>query len=216
MIKNVQVSKIHKTLWVILMLISGFVGMFFYQQMHQSSVFSPNQLHGTYIPPGRTVKPFVLQDTLNHDFKASDLVGHWTLLFFGFTQCHSICPTTMAELHKMNDILKNHAELKVFPKIYMISLDPERDTLQSLQQYVKGFDKDFIGALGKKSEIDALSQQLGIVYDTGTRQDGQIDHSGTITVINPAGEIAAFFTPPLQAQWMAEDMIVLMQHFANL
>ena len=192
------------------------MGLFYYHQTHQSTGFDPEQLHGTYIPPGRSVNHFSLEDTQKQAFKTSDLIGHWTLLFFGFTQCHSICPTTMAELHKMNDILKAHPDLKVLPRVYMISLDPARDTPQILQQYVQGFDRDFMGAIGTKSEIDALSQQLGIVYDTGTRQDGQIDHSGTITVINPAGEIAAFFIPPLQAQWMAEDMIVLMQHFANL
>lgn len=216
MLKELRPTQKQVTLVMILLVMGTFLGLFFYQKVHQVPPFNPEQLHGTYVPPGRSVISFRLQDTQNNPFRASDLIGHWTLLFFGFTQCHSICPTTMAELHRMYDILKRQQSLPSLPRVYMISLDPERDTLDILRHYVQGFDKDFMGALGSKQEIDALSQYLGIVYDTGPRHDGQIDHSGTITVINPAGEVTAFFTPPLQAQWMAKDMTILMQHFANL
>jgi protein SCO1/2 len=208
-------TMINFTLVSILLSISLILGVFVYQQFHQAKHFDPNSLHGTYVPPGRTFIAFHLTDTNNHSFQASNLVGHWSLLFFGFTQCHSICPTTMAELHKMNQILKSNIQTKGIPQVYMISLDPDRDTINSLNQYVKGFDTDFIGALGSKAMIDKLSQHLGIVYDSQPRKDGQIDHSGTITVINPAGEVAAFFTPPLNAQWMADDLVALMHQFVN-
>lgn len=216
MLKHLKPTQKQVTLAMILLVMGIFLGLFFYQKIHQIPPFNSENLHGTYVPPGRSMVPFKLEDTQQQTFKASDLIGHWTLLFFGFTQCRSICPTTMAELHKMYDILKQERSLKSLPKVYMISLDPAHDSLEKLRNYVQAFDKEFNGALGTKNEIDTLSQYLGIVYDTGPRQDGQIDHSGTITVINPAGEVAAFFTPPLQAQWMAKDMIVLMQHFANL
>jgi protein SCO1/2 len=198
------------TILALFLLVNIFVGLFVYQLLnHKAEKFDPSKLHGTYIPPGRALPSFVLKDTNGHDFKPSDLIGHWTLLFFGYTQCHSICPAAMAELHKMNTILHQSYQINPFPQVYMISLDPARDTVTSLGQYVHGFDKDFHGALGAEKMINTLSQQLGVVYDAQPKADGQIDHSGSVTVINPQGEVAAFFTPPLNAQLMAQDLEIL-------
>jgi protein SCO1 len=192
------------------MLSSILMGWVTYQYNHR-----PIELHGTLVAPMRDLKPFELIDTQHRPFNLTSFNGHWTILFFGYTQCRSICPTTMAELHKINTILKKSHHLNIPVQIVMISLDPKRDTEQSLGQYVKGFDTDFLGALGSKLTIDAMTQQLGVVYDTqaalGNNQtnDGQIDHSGTLTIINPEGKIVAFVTPPVAAQDVAEDLATL-------
>lgn len=202
------------TLLALFLLVNIVVGLFVYQLInHKSDKFDPEKLHGTFVPPGRGLPSFVLNDTNGGELKPSDFIGHWTLLFFGFTQCHSICPAAMAELHKMNTILHQSYQITPFPQVYMISLDPDRDTVTSLGQYVHGFDNDFHGALGSTKMINTLSQHLGIVYDSQPRADGQIDHSGSVTVINPQGEVAAFFTPPLNAQLMAQDLEMLSHQF---
>jgi len=194
----------------LVMLFSILLGWGTYQYNHR-----PIELHGTLVQPVRDLKSFELMDTQHHAFNLAALRGHWTILFFGYTQCRSICPTTMAELHKINTILKKSYHLNIPVQIVMISLDPQRDTEQSLGQYVKGFDADFLGALGSKSTIDAMTQQLGVVYDTqatlGNNQtnDGQIDHSGTLTILNPDGKVVAFVTPPVVAQDVAEDLATL-------
>jgi protein SCO1/2 len=194
----------------LVMLFSILMGWVAYQYNHR-----PIELHGTLVEPMRDLKPFELMDTQHHAFNLSAVKGHWTILFFGYTQCRSICPTTMAELHKINTLLKKSYHLNIPVQIVMVSLDPQRDTEQSLGQYVKGFDADFLGALGSKSTIDAMTQQLGVVYDTqaalGNNQanDGQIDHSGTLTIMNPEGKVAAFMTPPVVAQDVAEDLATL-------
>ena len=193
-----------------LMLLSILLGLVAYQY-HQR----PIELHGTLVEPMRELKPFELMDTEHHTFNLAALKGHWTILFFGYTQCRSICPTTMAELHKINTLLKKSHHFNIPVQIVMISLDPQRDTEQSLGHYVKGFDADFLGALGSKSTIDAMTQELGVVYDTqaalenNQTNDGQIDHSGTLTIINPEGKVVAFMTPPVVAQDVAEDLATL-------
>ncbi len=201
------------TLMGIVVLMSLVLGIFFFQQTHTHEKFDLTKLHGTYLPGGRPLPAFKLTSTEGKTLIPRDFLGHWSLLYFGFTQCHSICPAAMAELHKMNVILHHSANMKSYPQVFMISLDPARDTIASLGQYVKGFDNDFKGALGSAEMIRQLSRHLGIVYDSQPRKDGQIDHSGSITVINPAGEVAAFFTPPLNAQLMADDLELLSRYF---
>jgi protein SCO1/2 len=165
------------------------------------------------VQPGRTLASFQLNQTDGQVLSLSNLIGHWTIFFFGYTQCHSICPTTMDMLHKSYDILRKEG-VKNLPEMVMISLDGKRDSIETMKRYVQGFDKEFKGAIGPKKVINQLSQELGIVYDTQINsQDGQIDHSGTITVINPAGEVVAFFIPPMQAKDVAKDITTLMQSY---
>ena len=204
---------VRNTVVSIVLLMSMIVGGFVYQHIYAPTKFNPQELHATYLSPARPMPTFELTDITNHPLRPSHMIGQWSFLFFGFTQCHSICPATMAELHQMNDILRHSKDVKKLPVVYMISLDPSRDTPNSLKQYVKGFDKDFMGGLGAPTVIQSLTKELGVVYDTQLRQDGQIDHSGSVTVVNPAGEIVAFFTPPLHAQEMAEDFIKLSHQF---
>lgn len=201
------------TLWGIGLFIALILGVFTYQQHHPH--FDPNQLHGTYVPAGRAVLGFDLETTEGKPFKPSIFLGKWTILFFGYTQCRSICPLSMNALHQMHQHLKQVDGLGQLPQVYMISLDPKRDTKATLAQYVHGFDPNFIGVLGSAKVIRHLSNQLGIVYDTQMQKDGQIDHSGTVTVINPAGEVALFFTPPLNPEWMADDLKTLIQHYPS-
>lgn len=197
-----------------LMLLSLSLGWVTYQWQQQ-----PLSLHGTLLEPGRTLQAFHLNGTHQQVIDNKALKGQWTILFFGYTQCRSICPTTMAELHKINLLIKKSNQLHMPLQVVMISLDPQRDTIESLGQYVKGFDKDFIGALGPKATIDAMTQQLGVVYDTqvalGNQKtnDGQIDHSGSLTIINPEGFVVAFETPPLNAQDVADDLVTLDRKF---
>jgi len=207
-------TKLQWTLSLICLFIALLLGVFTYQQRQQPH-FNPNQLHGTYVPPGRELVGFDLTTTEGKRFKPSQLLGKWTILFFGYTQCRSICPVSMDALHRMHQILKQEKSLGQIPQVYMISLDPKRDTSASLAQYVHGFDRDFIGVLGASKVIRRLSNQLGIVYDTQMQKDGQIDHSGTVTVINPSGEVTLFFTPPLNPEWMADDLKILIRHYPS-
>lgn len=203
------------TLFALILLMSLFLGLFVYRVQQNSASLDTRVLHGTYIPPGRGLGSFNLKMTTGHSFQPSRLLGHWSLLFFGYTQCHSICPVTMANLHQMSQLIRQTQHLAISPQVYMISLDPKRDSLHSLSQYVHGFDKDFIGVLGDEAQIRQLSRELGVVYDAQIRADGQIDHSGTVAVLNPVGEVVLFFTPPLNPQWMAQDLLALMQYYPH-
>ncbi|MBA4697496.1 MAG: SCO family protein [Legionella sp.] len=179
---------------------------------HKSSLarhLDPTQFHGTFLEEPRSFKPFSLQSSENQPLTNDNLQGQWTFVFFGFTHCGYICPTSMAELNKMYQLIEKN-ETRPLPKVLMISVDPERDTLEKLHQYVKGFNPNFYGATGTETNLKQLTEEMGIAYvkvalPNTDPKNYDIQHSGAVILINPEGKLQAFFTPPLQADMLAKD-----------
>lgn len=171
------------------------------------------EFHGTLLDKPREVQSFALTGIDEKKFDNASLKGQWTMLFFGFTNCGSICPTTMAELGKMYRVLeKKH--VKHLPNVVMISVDPERDTLEKLQHYVKAFDPHFYGARGDDDAINAMTKEMGVAYAKialmGADQENyDIEHTGTVMLFNPKGKLSAFFTMPHYASLLAKDYLLL-------
>ena len=208
--KKTRPYYLKSTLVGLTFIMSFFLGLYVYQ--HQGPKI-PNLVHATPVKPGRMLSAFELKKTDGQPLNLSHLAGHWSLLFFGFTQCHSICPTTMGMMHQVYEKLRKDG-VSQRPEMIMISLDGERDTLETMRHYVMGFDKEFKGAIGSMPMIQQLTQELGVVYDTqSSKKDGQIDHSGSLALINPAGEVVAFFIPPMQAFDIAQDIETLTKNF---
>ena len=169
-----------------------------------------SKFHGTLLDKPREVQPFTLTGIDGAPFNQKSLNSHWTMMFFGFTRCGFICPTTMSELSKMYRALEGeHAS--PMPRIVMVSIDPARDDLQHLKQYVKAFHPDFYGARGSEEMTRAMTKALGIAYakvakdpNAPARED-DIEHTGAIMLFNPDGQLAAFFTTPHQAKILVED-----------
>jgi protein SCO1 len=147
-------------------------------------------------PPA--VQPLALTDHRGAPFTRERLEGHWTLAFFGFTSCTDICGPTMATLARMYRELKpaEQADLQVL----LITVDPARDTPQVLARYVTGFQPEFWGLTGEPAQLRklALEWQSGFEPATATGGDYQVEHSGNLVLINPAGELHAFLRPPFE------------------
>jgi protein SCO1/2 len=92
----------------------------------------------------------------------------------------------------------------------MISVDPSRDNPTRLKHFVTAFHPHFYAATGSPQQIQALSQPLGIAYSANTKTG--IEHSGSIIVLNPEGQVTAYLTPPHQAKLLAEDYRFLLTH----
>jgi protein SCO1/2 len=169
------------------------------------------QMSGTILPTPRALNAFTLTDDHNQPFTNQNLMGHWTFLFFGFTNCAHMCPMTMTTLKDMYGDLKQAKQS--LPQVVLISIDPQRDTVQRLHQFVTAFDPAFQGARGSEAQIEALSQELSILYmkvkaagqTQQQAQDYQIDHSGTLLLINPKGQLYAIFSMPHDAKQIAKD-----------
>ncbi|OGT62325.1 MAG: hypothetical protein A3E85_03680 [Gammaproteobacteria bacterium RIFCSPHIGHO2_12_FULL_45_12] len=152
-----------------------------------------NAENGVLFSLPRELKPFSLINANGLTFSEKDFYQHWTLLFFGFTHCASICPTTLEMLNRAYGKLHDaHPNLQVV----LISLDPERDKPAILAHYVQSFNPAFIGASGKRQDLRKLQSELGIyaMKDTNrTTVNYQLQHTPSILLINPQGKWVGLF-----------------------
>jgi protein SCO1/2 len=165
----------------------------------------------TILKQPRALAQFNLTDANNQPFTLDNLKGHWNLIFFGFTNCPDLCPTTLSTLNKSYLSLANTA--KQLPQVVFISIDPEQDTTTRLKKYLTSFNSNFLGATGKEKDIYNLSQELSIVYGKVQPTDAKnytFDHSGTILIVDPKGQFYGVFTLPHDAQKIADDMQKIM------
>ena len=114
--------------------------------------------------------------------------GHPSALFFGFTHCPEVCPTTLNDLALAKQELGPNDKLKV----YFITLDPLRDTSDVLAEYIPYFGPDFMGITGSEADIQALSKSWGIYSQRSELSDGgyNIDHTATVFLLDSKGQFA--------------------------
>lgn len=194
---------------VVLMACAGLALGIFVSQHMQPRVPQVDmaKFHGTWLAKPRNVAPFDLKGSNKTAFNNASLNHQWTMIFFGFTTCPTICPVTMTELSKMATLLEKQG-VKPLPHVVLVSLDPERDTLKKLRAYVTAFNPNFIGARGASEDaVKAMAQEMGVAYAKikTNNENYNIEHTGTIMLFNPQGQLAAFFTMPHDAAKLAED-----------
>lgn len=205
-------------LTALLLMCAGVIADEFYSK-HQNAkkLATKAQFHGTLLDTPRPVKAFSLTGTDGASFTQASLKDQWTMIFFGFTRCGFVCPTTMAELGKMYRLLEEK-HVTPLPRVVMISIDPARDDLAGLRKYVKAFNPDFYGARGSEKMTKAMTTALGIAYakvaanPNSPAPSDDIEHTGALMLFNPAGKLAAFFTSPHQAKALSEDYDWLIRH----
>lgn len=174
-------------------------------------------IDGTYLPVPTEIKDFQLTDNHGNNFSKKNLMGKWTMMFFGFTNCGMVCPTTMDALNKMYQLLGKDLSATQMPQIVLISVDPDRDTIERMNDYVISFNPHFIGARAEINETIALEKQLHIVA-AKLQVDGQgknqytINHSAEILLINPDAKVQAYFSYPHEPQKMANDYKLILDH----
>jgi protein SCO1 len=162
---------------------------------------------GTILAPARPLADFSLIDNQGRGFGAANLRGHWSLMFFGYTNCPDYCPTTLTTLAALEKQLRA-AKTVAPPQVIFVSVDAERDTPARLNQFVPGFDPDFIGLTAvSQPAIEALAKQWGIAVSVKSAADGNyiVDHSAAIFVINPSGNLAAILTGPFTVDALESD-----------
>ena len=201
-----KTNRIRLTALILFSLVALFFGLFVGQHLKFKDKDMSN-FSGVWLENPRDIAAISLQDTANNLFNNESFTGHWTMLFFGFTSCPSLCPTTMAELGKMYRKLESLG-VKNLPQVIMVSLDPQRDNPEKLGNYVRAFDRHFLGLTGDEQTINKMAREMGIAstkVDGSDEQSYNIEHTGTVILINPNGKINGFFTSPLNADALAKD-----------
>lgn len=163
----------------VLALILGFTS---YRYLNQ---YEPNNI--TTYPNPKTLSDFQLTDHQGNSFSLIDFKNKWSIVFFGFTFCPDICPTTLAELAQIADKLSEESLQNI--QFIFVSVDPERDTIVKLAEYVPFFHSDFLGVTAQEPELKNFAFDLGAVYMKVPEGDSyQMSHSSSIFVINPEGQ----------------------------
>ena len=130
----------------------------------------------------------------------------WDLLFFGFTRCPDICPMTLGRLRGLADRLPPGQA----PRIWLVTVDPEHDTVSVLKKYVSFFDPDFAGITGAEPAIAELAGALGVAYARVPEGDSYtMTHSAALFLIDPDGRYAGLFNTPHQWEHITHDLEVL-------
>ncbi|MEE5044426.1 SCO family protein [Pseudomonas alliivorans] len=163
------------------------------------------------LPQSRSLPSLSMSDQNGAPVAVDELKGKWTLVFFGYTYCPDICPTTLAQLRDIRTKLPQGAEDNM--RVVLVSVDPDRDTPQQLKQYLGYFDPRYIGLTAPVADIQKLASALSIPFiPADTSKPGYtVDHSGNLALIGPDGRQRGFIRSPLNAQKLVAQLPVLLE-----
>ena len=161
---------------------------------------------GSTLPAPRQIVAFSLTDQDGQPFGNARLNSAPSLVFFGFTHCPDVCPTTLALMAQLQRV----EALKAL-RILFVTVDPTRDDQQALQRYVSAFGDRITGLRGDDTTLEPLLANFGAARIVEQRPGGDyfVDHSATIFYLNDRGQLSAVFTPPFDFQRLQADLSLL-------
>ncbi len=192
--------------WLVaIVVLFGLLG-FAYQRL------KPHAFHGMVLQSPKPAPDFTLVTEGGKEVSLKDFRGKIVLLYFGYTFCPDVCPTTMRELARAMEILGEKKAQKV--QVIMISVDSERDTPEVVAEYARNFYPTFIGVTGTLDQIAQVATMYGIYFkkNEGTAATGYlVDHTATVTVINQEGYIKLIFPYGTPAKDIADDLAYMLR-----
>jgi len=169
---------------------------------------APASTHAaTLYPQPRVLSEFTLLRSDGSPYTQADLSGEWTLMFFGFTHCPDVCPTTLATFAQIERALAGETSPPPVSFAF-VSVDPERDTPAIVGEYARYFSPEIVALTGEPAALARFTRELGIVYMKSPLQgsDYTIDHSAAIVLIDPQGRLRGQFQAPHDANRIVADL----------
>lgn len=169
--------------------------------------------HATMLPHPVAMPEFQLTADDGGHFDRNALRGRTSLLFFGFTHCPDICPATLSQLALARARLADEFDESSLPEIVLISVDPFRDTPETLTNYVSKFGPGVRGVTGDLGELKKLAGAGGIYFSASPQENGSynVDHSAAVLVINRDAELQAVFGAPHRVDHFVADLPLLIE-----
>lgn len=165
----------------------------------------------TYAEPYPKAAEIVLSRSDGTSFRLSEMHGRVVMLFFGYTSCPDVCPTTLAELNQALDKLgENAGQVQVL----FVTVDPERDTPERVQEYVNHFNSGFMGLSGTQPELQKVWNDYGVFRETvkGTSAAGYlVNHTARVTLIDQQGNLRVSFPFDTPVDDIIHDLKLLLK-----
>ena len=202
-------TRTQKTVFILVALVALILGLTINKVINGRSQGNPAELIDAGIillPQSRTVPTLEMNDENGQPVRVDQLKGKWSLVFFGYTFCPDICPTTLAQLRQVKSELPKDAMDRM--QVVLVSVDPNRDTPAQLKQYLGYFDKDFRGLTGSLDATQKLANALSIPFiPADTSKPGYtVDHSGNLALIGPDGAQRGFIRAPFNNQKLVAQL----------
>ena len=196
-------TRTQKTVFILVAVIALILGLTVNKVLSGKGQGDPTALIDAGIillPQSRNLPDVTMTDQDGKPVAIDGLKGKWSLLFFGYTFCPDICPTTLAQLRQVKSELPKEALERL--QVVLVSVDPHRDTATQLKQYLGYFDKDFVGLAGSIEDTQKLANALSIPFiPADTSKPGYtVDHSGNLAVVGPDGRQRGFIRAPFNNQ----------------
>lgn len=160
------------------------------------------------LPEPRQIPEFELTDQFGRPFGPDRLQGRWSLMFFGFTHCPDICPSSLYDLQRLSAELADDGAPA--HQVVFVSVDPERDSPERLKDYTAYFSPEFVAVTGPHEQLLPLTRKLGIAYRIEDHDEGaasySVDHSASVLLMDPEGRLHGVFPAPLDVNRMTAQM----------
>ncbi len=173
-------------------------------------------IQGAVYEQPKPLPEFELNDAQGRPLTRDSFKGQWTLVYFGYTYCPDVCPTSLQTIASAERLLAGDGVDSGFSYLF-VSVDPKRDTLARLTEYTAFFSDRLQGATGDHEQLLALSRPLGVIFAIvgDDPDDYLVDHSSSFLLINPKAELQAVLTAPHNAEKLAEDLRVVHDYYQD-
>jgi len=147
-----------------------------------------------------------LIDEHGNTFSTDSLRGRWHLLFFGFTACPDVCPTTLSDMRRLFKQLE--PEIREQLQLVLVSADPARDTPEALRTYLGYYRAGFRGLTGDMDSLQGLSKALGLPFVPAEKTEGEysVSHSGNLAIVGPDGTLRGHIRAPFKLQGLRQAL----------
>ena len=173
----------------------------------------PENFRGTtYVEPYPPASEFVLTRDDGTSFQLSEKRGDIVLLFFGYTSCPDVCPTTLAELNQALERLNEDDASRV--QVVFVTVDPGRDTPERAQEYVNHFNKSFTGLSGTEEELSKVWDDYGVfreIVDGESAAGYLINHTARVTLIDGDGNLRVSFGFDMPVDDIVHDLKLILK-----
>ncbi|KAI7688284.1 hypothetical protein SSS_03916 [Sarcoptes scabiei] len=160
---------------------------------------------------------FELIDQNGKPFTSHNLEGKWAMVYFGFTHCPDVCPDELEKIVKAIELLESKKADPIQP--VFISVDPERDSVEAVREYIKEFSPKFIGLTGTKEKVEQATRAYRVYYSAGPRDqqnDYIVDHTIITYLINPEGDLVDYYGQTKTAEDICSGTLKAMKNYKSL